>query len=252
MTTQHKIIINVFLFLSPVLCSISTSTAADMHSSGILYQLDFAQAGKDGRAWLMKHGFTLKRDMDKNGAVQVTQSNDGNGLCFRTDQPAFAVAVKDGLSLEDMGKVAVQWRVEQYPTGASWEKRVNREAIMVTLFFGPPVEADHFYLPDSPFFIGLFLCQNDQINFPYTGKSYRKTSRFVCLDRPDNGTTVVSRFKVDDAYRKWFATDTVPPLTGIGIELDTSGLDKGLSKACLEKITLYRNRERQQDGIMKN
>ncbi len=237
---------------STALCSISIGTAADADSTNIPYQIDFSQAGKDGKAWLREQGFRLQRDMDEDGAVQVTKSKDGSGLCFHTDQPAFAVAVKDGLSLKDMEKIAVQWRVEQYPTGASWEQNINREAIMVTLFFGPPVKADRFYLPDTPFFIGLFLCQNDKVNFPYSGKSYRKTSRFVCLDSPDSGTAIVSNFKIDDAYRKWFATDTVPPVTGIGIELDTSGLDKGQSKACLKKITFYRNEERQQDATLKN
>jgi hypothetical protein len=252
MNTIYRSFINysLFLFQYTVLCGISTGTAADIHSADILSLIDFRQAGKDGKAWLREQGFTLKRDMTEDGAVQV--SRDGSGLCFRTDQPAFAVAVKDGFSLEDIGQVAVQWRVEQYPTGASWEKNVNREAIMVTLFFGPPVEADHFYLPDSPYFIGLFLCQDDEVDFPYSGKSYRKTSRFVCLDRPDSGTTIVSNFKIDHAYRTWFATDTVPPVTGIGIELDTGGLDEGQTGACLEKITLYGSGEIRQDVPVKN
>ena len=221
------------LLLTSLFCSDSPA------SETLIYQIDFTQAGKDGRAWLKKQGFTLKKDMTGGDELQLLGTGNDKGLRMSTKEAAFGVAVKEGLSLKQIHRVVLEWGVEHYPAGASWEKQINREALMVTLFFGTPVKADHFYLPDSPYFIGLFLCQGDKANIPYTAKSYQETARYVCLESPPPGITVSSEFKINEAYTKWFATESAPPLTGIGIEVDTSDLDPGRAAAFLKRITFY-------------
>lgn len=211
-------------------------------SGDILYQLDFTQADKDGRLWLRKQGFTLQKDMATGKSIQLIGGNSDKGLYIASDKPSFGLAVKDGLNFHDIEKVVLEWGVQIYPTGASWQRQINREALMVSLFFGSKVKADRIYLPDSPYFVGMFLCQDDLVRTPYIGKSYRDTGRFICLDRPERGSIIVSSFDVESAYLNWFSTGVIPPLTGIGIELDTSGLPEGQAGAYLKRITFYRQR----------
>ena len=231
----------IFLLLPGILGLLSTSPPcpATLSLEEPIYQIDFTQAGEDGRAWLKEQGFILKEDMEDKNVLRLRGTGSDKGLYISTKEAAFGVAVRNGLSIKQVDRVVMEWGIEQYPAGASWEKQTNREALMVTLSFGSAVRADHFYLPDSPYFLGLFLCQGDRLNSPYIGKSYRDTARYVCLDSPAPGSTVRSEFQVREAYTGWFSTETVPPLTGIGIEVDTSDLDKGRAAAFLKRISLY-------------
>ena len=50
------------------------------------------------------------------------------------------------------------------------------------------------FIPDSPYFVGLFLCYgDDRINYPYVGSYFKKGGRYVCSDSPSEGELGMSR-----------------------------------------------------------
>jgi len=228
-----------FLFFSPLPAATSVFARYPAGNETVLLSLDFTTIGPNARQWLKRHGFILKKDMANDSFIRLAGSKE-QGLLISVEQSAFGLAVRRDLDLRDVGRVEVQWGVTRYPKGADWQRGVHREPLMVTLFFGPEVAADHFYLPDSPFFIGLFLCQDGSRNSPYIGKSYRQTGRYYCFDDAGKNLSSTGIINIAAAYRKWFATDVVPPLTGIGIEVDTSDLADGSACAWLKKIVLYK------------
>lgn len=177
--------------------------------------------------------------MKKDGLINITGSNS-KGLCISTKKSAFGLAIKNDLQLARVGLVELEWGIATYPNGASWSKKNNRNALMIHLFFGPKIKADRFYLPDSPYFIGLFLCKDEPLMEPFIGKSYEETGRYVCLDTPETGTMVNSSIHIDRIFQQWFDRHEVPPITGIGIEVDTSGLQDGHAAAFLKTIRLYK------------
>ncbi|MEK9661015.1 MAG: hypothetical protein VW644_04665 [Alphaproteobacteria bacterium] len=127
----------------------------------------------------------------------------------------------------------------------SYEKGVRNEAIMVHTFMGDErISSGSMFIPDSPYFIGLFLCDgDDKVDFPYIGSYFKKGGRYVCLDKPVTGTTVTMRFDLLDAYRKYFDKegDDDPAISGIGIEVDTSKASgDGRSNAFIREIRFYR------------
>ncbi len=227
------------LFLYPLLSVTFAFAGYPAGNETVLLSLDFTTTGPDARQWLKRHGFILKKDMANDRFIRLAGSKD-RGLLISVNQSAFGLAVRRVLDLYDVGRVEVQWGVTRYPQGADWRRGVHREPLMVTLFFGPKVAADHFYLPDSPFFIGLFLCKDGGRSIPFIGKSYRQTGRYYCCDDAGANLLSTSTVNIAAAYRKWFATDVVPPLTGIGIEVDTSDLADGSARAWLKKIVLYK------------
>lgn len=61
---------------------------------------------------------------------------------------------------------------------------------MLYVFFGTDkISSGHVLIPNSPYFIGFFLCQNDQIDFPYKGRYFHAGGRFVCLGKPKPTTS---------------------------------------------------------------
>lgn len=204
----------------------------------ILYQLNCPQYKTNGKSWLRTRGFTLKKDFAKTEYVRII-GTESRGLLFAVDKPSLGLALLENIHFEQVKRVELVWGVKQFPQKASWNNGVHREPLMVTFFFGSKVKADHFYLPDSPHFIGFFLSRNDRVNKAFTGKNYQDTGRYVCLDTPSPDTMISSSFNPETVYRQVFATKSVPPITGIGIEVDTSGLEKGTSQAFLQSITLF-------------
>ena len=65
------------------------------------------------------------------------------------------------------------WGIVQYPIDVSYRRKVNNEALMLYVFFGTEkISSGHMLIPNSPYFIALFLCQDEQIDFPYKGRYF--------------------------------------------------------------------------------
>jgi len=86
---------------------------------------------------------------------------------------------------------------------------------MVYVFFGTEkLSSGHVLIPNSPYFIGLFLCQEEQIDFPYKGRYFHVSGRFVCLGKPKPNETIVSEFDLDAAFKRYFNKNQTPGVTG--------------------------------------
>jgi hypothetical protein len=134
--------------------------------------------------------------------------------------------------------VEIEWGVAQHPQGASYEKKINNEAIMVQVFFGTEKKASgSMFAPDIPYFVGLFLCNGDRIGHPYAGRYYQEGGRYVCVGAPAAGRTVVSRIDLRQALRTAFGAKVADAVSGYSIEVDTSSsTGEGKSSAFIKRI----------------
>ena len=116
---------------------------------------------------------------------------------------------------------------------------------MVVVFMGDERQSSgSMFIPDSPYFVGLFLCHgDDKVNHPYVGSYFKKGGRYVCVDRPAEGKLVTSRFDLLEAYRTYFdkERDDDPAVSGLALALDTKkAADGGKSSAFIREIRFYR------------
>ena len=202
------------------------------------WKVDFSNLDDEPHEQLQDRGFSFEKDMDDRNDIQL--SGKKNRLEINALKPAFGLLAYHNLNLENFDTIEIEWGVNLYPEGADWDSELKREPIMICLFFGEPVDADRFYLPDSPHFLGVFLCQNNRQLEPYIGNSYQETAKYVCLGTPEPGETIRSRFNFDQAFREWFKTAETPPVTGIAIEVDTTDLPDSRSSAFIHQIRLLR------------
>ena len=202
----------------------------------MLWNIDFTTFPDDVRQELLNRNFQFKKAMTDKDKIQL--SIDNHRLNISTNKPAFGLLVREDLHLEQADSVEIVWGITSYPEKADWSNGKNQEALMIYFFFGEPVDADRFYLPDSPYFIGLFLGQHEDPLTPYKGKSYSKTGRYICLGNPRPGQAITSRFNLADAYRDMFSIENVPPITGVAIEVDTGSLEDGKASSFIQRISL--------------
>ncbi|MCF6187538.1 MAG: hypothetical protein L3J49_08740 [Desulfobulbaceae bacterium] len=243
LTRQTRWIVLSSIFLFSLWPFLSVPVQAD----NLLYALDFSRIDRIyPLSWLTDLGFTAEKDMNVPGGIKVT-AGDGV-LVLQTDNPAFGMLMNKQVHLNNPQTIELQWGVDTYPADSSWRQGVNREAIMVILFFGDQVPADRFFLPDLPRFLGLFLCDEDYGDRTFYGKSYTKTGRYVCVGSPPPNLTIVSNFDIEKNFRRIFHTEQVPPITGIGLEMDTSNLTDGRAAAHIQSLKIFRKEVQTSDN----
>ena len=100
------------------------------------------------------------------------------------------------------------------------------------------------FIPDSPYFVGLYLCHaDDRVGHPYVGRYFKKGGRYVCVDRPAAGEMVTTRFDLLAAYRRYFdrERDDDPAVSGLALALDTKKAGgRGRTSAFIREIRFYR------------
>ncbi len=107
---------------------------------------------------------------------------------------------------------------------------------MIYIFFGyDKISSGSFLIPNSPYFIGLFLCEDEKVNFPYKGRYFHKSGRFVCLGKPKPGETVISEFDLITAFQTYFEEDEIPVISGISLAIDTTKSKEGGKAAAFIK-----------------
>ena len=151
----------------------------------------------------------------------------------------------ESVNVPDFTYVEIDWGVDKFPEGASYEQGVRNEAIMVVIFMGDERHpSGSLFIPDSPYFVALFLCHgDDKINYPYVGRYFKKGGRHVCGDRPTEGQLVTTRFDLLEAYRTYFdkERDDDPAISGLALALDTKKAgDGGRTSAFIREIRFYR------------
>jgi len=193
--------------------------------------------------WLQSKGFQFESDARRRNYIDLDV--DEEGLDVEARRPAMGILPNESVNVPDFSTVEIDWGVRKFPEGASYEKGVRNEALMVVFFLGDERQpSGSMFIPDSPYFVGVFLCQgNDRTNHPYVGAYFKKSGRYVCLDRPATGARVTTRFDLMAAYRAYFDKegDDDPAVSGIALMLDTKKAgDGGQSSAFLREIRFYR------------
>ena len=186
--------------------------------------------------WLEKKGFELREAAKDRKKLDLDV--DEGALFLEAKKPLRALIVKDSMDSGKYSKIKIEWGAIKYPRGASYEGKVNNEALLVLVFFGEDkISSGHLAIPDSPYFIGLFLGRHDKLKKAYKGKYYHEGGRFVCLGNPKPGETVISEFDLADAFKRYFEKDEVPNISGVALEIDTtSSDDEGRAVAFIHSI----------------
>ena len=226
---------------SPVQESTTPPTSAD-HPAGPgdsnqqpVYRLDFSDyQGGSVKAWLESKGFKFEEAAKDPNALKLSVQ-DG-ALVLEAKERLRGFLVKDSLEIKNFSKARLEWGILKYPEGASYEKQIRNEALMVYIAFGhEKISSGLFVLPDAPYFIGLFLCKDDKLNTPYVGKYYQEGGRFVCLAHAEPQQTIVSEFDLVTAFQTYFEKDEVPPISAINLGVDTSDAGNGGKAAAYVK-----------------
>ena len=186
-------------------------------------------------AWLQSKGFQFERDAKSQDKILL--SADGRGLEVEALQQAQGLLINHAIAPNAFSAVEIEWGVQQHPQGASYERKVNNEAIMVHVFFGSDKKpSGGMFAPDLPYFVGLFLCNGDRVGYAYTGRYYQAGGRYVCLQSAPAGQTFVSRFDIRDGVRSIFG-NIAQAVSGYSIEVDTSASSgAGKSSAFIKRI----------------
>lgn len=193
--------------------------------------------------WLQTKGFQFKQDATRRDRIDL--DIDGDGLVLNAKRKAFGIFANDSVDVSEFSYIEIDWGVRRHPEGASYEQGVRNEAIMVQVFMGDEKQpSGSVFVPDSPYFIGLFLCSgDDRINHPYVGSYFKKGGRYVCVDRPGIGELVTSRYDLLSAYRRFFDREQNddPRVSGLAVTLDTEeSSGSGEASAFVREIRFYR------------
>jgi len=185
------------------------------------FTIDFSgYTGGSVEKWLISRGFSFEKDAKNRTLLGLSIANQT--LEFTANARLSGFITNDSINLDNVSRVRINWGVRRYPQEASYEKKVNNEALMLYIFFGKEkVSSGSMLIPNSPYFIGLFLCQDEQVNYPYKGRYFHAGGRFVCLGKPQPGEMIVSEFDLDRAFRGYFGKQT-PDISGIAFGVDTS------------------------------
>lgn len=210
-------------------------TAAPAAADDVSFTMSFSDyQGGSALKWLADKGFEPKRDADNQS--RVTYSSANGGLVLETRRQAQAVLLHEANVLE-YSKVRIEWGVETFPPGASYLKGVRSEAIMVLIFFGDKkLSSGSLLIPDSPYFIGLNLCETDPIGQAFTGRYFKIGGRYICASQPKPGETVVTEHPIAETFTRLYGQQA-PDISGLGLAIDTDATrGNGVAKAFIKSI----------------
>ncbi len=225
------------LAICAIVALLMTATVHPAHSAdGPKRAIDFSGfPGGSVLSWLGAKGFVPKQDA--SNPRRVVYSATPSQLVLETKTRAFGLLLNE-MNVRDFSRVHIEWGDDAFPAGASYEKGIRSEAIMVYIFFGRERHpSGSLFIPDSPYFLGLFLCENDTINKPYMGRYHHTSGRFICVARPPRGATVATDFPIAETFKRVFGKEHVPDVSGIGLAIDTANVTgSGVAKSFIRKI----------------
>jgi hypothetical protein len=190
-------------------------------------------------AWLTEQGFVFERDAKNRNRVGLEFGE--RGLTIDAKQSAFGLIGNERFRADNVTTIELDWGVLEFPEGASYEAGIRNEALMVYVFIGEEKRpSGSVFVPDSPYFFGLFLCTDkDRVRTAYVGSYFKNGGRFICLDQPATGQPVTSTFNIADAFVEHFATghESMPPITGVALSVDTKESENsGRASAFIKEI----------------
>jgi hypothetical protein len=228
----RTVVIWMLMVISPVVL-IGTAQA-----SSITYQVSFSDYVSGSiLQWLAKKGFEPKRDTTNRNRVVL--SHTGNAFVLETKRQAAGLLLS-AVDVHTYSKIRIRWGVNIFPPGASYAKGVRSEAIMVFVFFGTEkISSGHFLVPNSPYFIGLYLCELDPIGEGFKGRYFQAGGRYVCVDHASIGKEVVTEFPIAETFKQFFGQSHAPAISGLGVGIDTENAKgNGVAKSFISEIEL--------------
>lgn len=223
------------------LCFILSSVEAEPAKLAHVIRFSDYEIGSE-EDWLLGKGFEFQKGARRRNLINLEVNNDS--LVVETKRRAFGIMINETVNVPEFTFIEIDWGINKFPEGASYEQGVRNEALMVIIFMGDErLPSGSLFIPDSPYFIGLYLCHgDDRINHPYVGSYFKKSGRYVCGDRPTVGEMVTTRFNLLDAYRSYFDKegDDDPAISGLALAIDTKkAWNRGKSSAFIKEIRFY-------------
>ncbi len=233
------LLVLLHMYLAPGILHGQAIYGSGLPATTSLLAIDFSTLSATVRKDLLNFGFTFEKQMKDENKIHLVSEN--GRLKITTSGQAFGFMVKKELHIDRPNQLEIEWGVDAYPPGADWRYGKNYEPLMVVVFFGESLPSDHLFLPDTPFFVGMFLGGHEPPLQPYTSKNYSNTGRYVCLGNPEPGQMITSRLDIAKAFHLWFGGREMPPVTAIAIEVDSGELPLGASSsAFIKSISLGR------------
>jgi hypothetical protein len=198
----------------------------------VIYSLDFStQPESQATNWLRKQGFDFKLDADELKLHFADQE-----LIIETNDQVAGLIVKE-VSLPKTKRIRIHWGVDRYPQGANWEQGMYRVPVAIMISFGKEkIDSGAFFLPDAPYFIGLFLGEKEFQGKAYTAKYYKEGGRYFCLPcGTPTGKSTITDFDLEKAFRSQFNKSEMPPISSFGLQMNTKNT-KGGARAFIRKI----------------
>ena len=202
------------------------ATAAPLHT------IDFSgQPDGPAEEWLKQQGFTFRLDAD-----DLQPHFKDNRLVLHTARKKIGL-FELPLHVSPVKRIRIHWGVERYPRGADWSQGITAVPIAVMTTFGTEkIKSGSLFVPNAPYFIGLFLGEKEQANRAYTGNYYETGGRYFCTPcGVPVGERVVTEFDLDQTFRTQFGQTVVPPISRFGFQMNTRGTSGG-ARAFLEKV----------------
>ena len=227
-----------FAIWTLVLAGVASLVIGAARASSITYDVEFSDyLGGSIVQWLSKKGFEPKRDATNKDRVAISHS--GHALVLETKTRAAGLLLSK-VHVRAYSKIRIKWGVDAFPHGASYAKGVRSESIMVYVFFGTEeISSGSIFVPNSPYFIGLFLCDTDPVGEAYKGRYFQAGGRYVCLDRTHKGEEVTTDFPIAASFKQLFGQSDAPAISGLGIGIDTeSSKGNGAAKSFISEIEL--------------
>jgi Protein of unknown function (DUF3047) len=233
MSSKRSLVIWTLMVASAVFLLVRTARA-----SSITYDVVFSDyLGGSTLQWLAKKGFEPKRDATNKS--RVVFSTTGSALVLETKKQAAGLLLNE-VNIHTYSKIRIRWGVDAFPPGASYAKGVRSESIMVYVFFGSEkIHSGSFLVPDSPYFIGLFLCDSGPVGESFKGRYFQAGGRYVCTDRASQGEEIITEFPIAEAFRPLFGQSHAPAISGLGVGIDTENAKgNGVAKSFISEIEL--------------
>lgn len=221
----------VLLICAAAVATLLRATVASAAAGGLVYAIEFPQHAQAPAAWLRAEGFELRL-----AAEQLATRFSERGLVLETDGEHVGVFIK-AVDLPRAKRVRVTWGVERYPEGVDWERGNPRAPLAVMFWLGEEqLDSGAFFVPDSPYFTGVFLGAKEQEGKAYTGRYYKAGGRYFCqpCSTPE-GDVVVTEFDLEDAFKRSFGKPEMPPISGFGFQVNTRDT-RGGSRAFLRRV----------------
>ena len=184
-------------------------------------------------AWLQQQGFAFHLK-----AHALAPRFEQGRLVLETATETAGVLVQK-LTVPGVRRLRVRWGVDRYPRGADWAKGVYRVPIAVMVSFGEDkIDSGSLFVPNAPYFLGVFLGAHEQEAGAYTAKYYKKGRRYFCQPcGVPPGQTVVTDFDLATHFTAQFQPRVLPPVSSVGVQMNTTDTTGG-ARAFLSHIEL--------------